>query len=133
MTKKFFFVCAGLLCLAVAYHLGARSAHGQVSTTIDGAHIWSPYGPVGSAWITGVVGRVFYSNGAAIAAPVPGTARAIATTGIGSSEWPYAVLLENGDFYYGTGTSWSFYGNVLGGAPTAGRPTTWGGLKAHYR
>ena len=26
MTKKFFFVCAGFLCLAFAYHLGAGSA-----------------------------------------------------------------------------------------------------------
>lgn len=25
-AKRFFYVCAGLLCLALAYHLGARSA-----------------------------------------------------------------------------------------------------------
>ena len=28
-ARAFFFVCAGLLCLAVAYHLGANSARAQ--------------------------------------------------------------------------------------------------------
>lgn len=27
-TKRFFYVCAGLLCLAIAYHLGAKNATG---------------------------------------------------------------------------------------------------------
>jgi len=26
MAKRFFYVCAGLLCLAIAYHLDARNA-----------------------------------------------------------------------------------------------------------
>jgi hypothetical protein len=30
VAKRFFYVCAGLLCLAVAYHLGARGAGAQV-------------------------------------------------------------------------------------------------------
>lgn len=29
MAKRFFYVCAGLLCLAVAYHLGASRASAQ--------------------------------------------------------------------------------------------------------
>lgn len=37
-TKAFFYVCAGLLCLALAYHLGAQSAGAQ-----------SPSQPVGLA------------------------------------------------------------------------------------
>ena len=28
-ARAFFFVCAGLLCLGVAYHVGARSAGAQ--------------------------------------------------------------------------------------------------------
>ena len=28
-AKRFFFICAGLLCLALAYHLGATSATAQ--------------------------------------------------------------------------------------------------------
>jgi hypothetical protein len=87
---------------------------------------------VGTAWFTGVVGRVFYVNGTAVAPPVPGTARIIATDGTASSQWPYAVLLENGDFYYGTGSRWDYYGNLLGSATGADR-STWGSLKARYR
>src|SRR5213594_2223453 len=29
MAKRFFYVCAGLLCLAISYHLGAKSAGAQ--------------------------------------------------------------------------------------------------------
>ena len=31
MAKRFFYVCAGLLCLALAYHLGASSATAQAA------------------------------------------------------------------------------------------------------
>ena len=31
MAKRFFYVCAGILCLALAYHLGATSATAQSS------------------------------------------------------------------------------------------------------
>ena len=37
MAKKFFYVCAGLLCLTVAFHLGAVSGRAQTGGTIDGA------------------------------------------------------------------------------------------------
>ena len=29
MAKRFFFVCLGILCLALAYHLGANNANAQ--------------------------------------------------------------------------------------------------------
>ena len=32
MAKKFFYACAGILCLAFAYHLGATSATAQSSS-----------------------------------------------------------------------------------------------------
>ena len=32
LTKRFFYVCAGLLCLALAYHFGARNATAQSTT-----------------------------------------------------------------------------------------------------
>jgi hypothetical protein len=32
MAKRFFFICGGLLCLALAYHLGAQSAAAQSGT-----------------------------------------------------------------------------------------------------
>ena len=32
MAKRFFFICAGILCLAFAYHLGAKNASAQSGT-----------------------------------------------------------------------------------------------------
>jgi hypothetical protein len=33
MAKRFFYICAGILCLAFAYHLGASSATAQGGVT----------------------------------------------------------------------------------------------------
>lgn len=133
MARKFCLVAAGMFMLALSYHFGASTATAQAGGAIDGANIVSLYGPIGSAWFTGVVGRVFYSNGAAVPVPVPGTARVIATTGTGSSQWPYAVLLDNGDYYFGTGSQWTYYGNLLGSTPTPVRNESWSQLKSRYR
>jgi hypothetical protein len=35
MAKRFFYVCAGLLCLALVYHLGARTATAQAPGNAD--------------------------------------------------------------------------------------------------
>ncbi|HEY3216361.1 MAG TPA: hypothetical protein VGK93_07705 [Candidatus Eisenbacteria bacterium] len=35
-AKRFFYVCAGLLCLAIAYHLGARNAGAQSGSMVSG-------------------------------------------------------------------------------------------------
>ena len=45
MAKRFFYVCAGILCLAFAYHLGARSAiaQGQTTGTIKLVEAWGGY------------------------------------------------------------------------------------------
>jgi hypothetical protein len=40
LTKRFFYVCAGLLCLALAYHLGASSATAaRPAAVVEGATI----------------------------------------------------------------------------------------------
>lgn len=132
MARRFFLICAGFLCLSISYHLGARVAIGQGAVVVDGAHIDSPGGPIQTAFVTCAIGRVFYANGSPVAVPIPGGARVIATDGTASSEWPYAVLLENGDFYYGSGTVWALQGNVLGDATSPTR-VSWGSLKARYR
>jgi len=36
LAKQFFCVCAGILCLALAYHLGAVSATAQAGSTVSG-------------------------------------------------------------------------------------------------
>ena len=36
MAKRFFYICAGLLCLAISYHLGAKSAGAQAGSSVTG-------------------------------------------------------------------------------------------------
>jgi len=137
MARKFFQVCAGLLCLVLAYHLGAQRAAAQSGATIDGAGIaWCQSGggvTCGAALrATGVIGRTFHyvwDNGVVgtFPEPVPGTGRVIATDGLAG-----AVVLENGDVLHYTGSGWALVGNLFGG-PTATHSETWGGLKARYR
>ena len=45
MAKRFFYVCAGILCLAFAYHLGARNAiaQGQGASNIKLIEAWGGY------------------------------------------------------------------------------------------
>lgn len=52
-AKRFFYVCAGLLCLALAYHLGATSATGAppaddsvVATSANGTVVFTAKGNV---------------------------------------------------------------------------------------
>ena len=59
LAKRFFYVCAGLLCLALAYHLGARSATAQ-----------APGNPIAAAPATGYV---FTANGDLYYSPDPPT------------------------------------------------------------
>ena len=134
LAKRFLYVCAGLLCLAVAFHLGAVSGHAQTGSTIDGAAIaWCQSGGGvscgASLRATGVVDRIFHylwDNGtvATFPVPVPGTGRIIATDGLAG-----AVILENGDVFEFNGTGWT----LLGGGPTATHAESWGKLKARYR
>ena len=41
MAKRFFYVCAGILCLAAAYNLGARSATAQQGSAVSGIAVAS--------------------------------------------------------------------------------------------
>jgi len=45
MAKRFFYVCAGILCLAFAYHLGATNARAQggASGSIKHVEAWGGY------------------------------------------------------------------------------------------
>ena len=131
-AKAFFFVCAGMFLLALGYQLGARSAGAQGGAQIDGAAIAMSQNPfTDPPRASGVVGRTFYfwyQGGTHVAgAPVPGTETVIAT------EPNYEqVMLANGDMYQSNGDSWTYLGNLLGGA-TATHRQTWGALKARYR
>jgi hypothetical protein len=134
-ARAFFFVCAGLLCLALSYHFGARSAGAQSAGSMEGANFAPPVQGVTPYWIVSfVVNRVLYTSylnpltnqwqiPALPAFTVPGTAPVAATNG----EAGY-VLLANGDVYMGT----QYGGNLLGGAPTPAQSISIGQLKAKY-
>jgi hypothetical protein len=136
VTKRFFFICAGILCLALAYHFGAQSATAQgglVASSVNG-------GPASGLWAV-VVGRtVVIRNGSgglpptSIPEPVPGTE---AIMSVDALDLNYAtVILANGDTWeywpYDSPRRWIFAGNMLGG-PTPATRETWGQMKARYR
>jgi hypothetical protein len=130
VAKRFFYICAGLLCLALAYHLGARSALGSGAGIVDGAHVDCDRGPNGTVFVTGVVGRNVYWNGEPAALPaIPGTERIVATCGGGDF---FTVVLENGDIYRGLGGQWTYLGNIVAKA-TPATQGTWGEIKSKYR
>lgn len=126
MAKRFFYVCAGLLCLALTYHLGARRSSAQAGLGIEGGNL--------GTWNTCAVGRTFYYQvgGLFVPEPIPGTDRVVATGGA-----PVRVMLENGDVYVypgdpSGGSSWQFVGNMIG-SPISVEPSSWGSVKARYR
>ena len=130
LAKRFFYVCAGILCLALAYHLGAVSATAQSGASVEGASIES-FQLNAFPRATACVNRLWRwmeENGAPRVnlVPVPGTERIVATDPYGS------VMLENGDWLQFDGSSWVLVGNLVG-APTPASQGTWGSLKTRYR
>jgi len=127
-AKRFFFICAGILCLALAYQLGVRNAGAQV----PGQNLVGYVGPAASEFAV-VVDRVVYkaANGLplqplAALPPVPGSSPVLTFASDNA-------LLANGDVYDWIGSGWRYKGNVLGGAPTPTTEQSWGQLKARYR
>lgn len=136
LAKRFFYVSAGILCLALAYHLGATSATAQGTSSGIVADIGcAPGSP--EPGMSLVLNRVVYSAtlsgtyGFQVRAPlppIPGTSPVVAIdascTGLG--------MLANGDVWAGGGPSWSYVGNVTGG-PTPAVQQSWGQVKVEHR
>jgi hypothetical protein len=141
-ARSFFFVCAGIFLLALAYHLGVRSATAQAGgQQLSVAQIdWSA--PDGDWVVTnnGTVIRVAHggpdcaypSLSASVVGKIPSTSRIIHfNAGCNPNLGAYA---EDGSIYVSSdwGATWSYRGNVLTG-PTPATLETWGGVKARYR
>ena len=125
MARKFFYVCAGLLCLALAYHLGARSATGQTTAVIEGVSV-SNDGL--SAAVNGSYIKFDANTGAVyVSYPLPVTGHVL------EASWS-TVVYENGDVYVYQGSpgAWVLKGNLARG-PTPAKAETWGSVKARYR
>ena len=58
MAKKFFYVCAGILMLALSYHFGASSARAQMGGQIVGVQTWPGGQP--ELLVTTSDGELFY-------------------------------------------------------------------------
>ena len=135
MARRFFYICAGMLMLALSYGLGSRQAAAQVGGQVSVGEIdhYHEFGMVA------VVGRILYQatvrgpiSNVSASAPVPGSSPIVAV----ESQGP-AAMLANGDVYAGTGnvpcTSWTYIGNMLiGGTPTPALHESWGQLKSRY-
>ena len=128
-ARAFLVVCAGLFLLALAYHLGARSAGAQSGSGIECAAAEDRY-------CSAVIGRQLYTiyppDPMSITAMIPGAAPVVAC-GWGT------VVLEDGDIYRcqmsGAGMpigSWTFAGHFPASGPTPAQSISIGQLKAKY-
>jgi hypothetical protein len=141
MAKRFFFVCAGILCLMVAYHLGARTAGAQsTGSNVIGAMGCAP-GSI-TPTIALMVDRVEYratvdgSGNVQILPPLPPLPGTSPVLALDASCCGFA-LLENGDVWAGGGggppSPWSYRGNVLAASgPTPAQRESFGSLKVRY-
>ena len=127
-ARAFFFVCAGLFLLALAYHLGAVNARAQVpgNPIVDGdaygvltanGDVYKNSGGGNPAdWIS--EGNVFASAGRA------------GTVVAGDIDFCYTA---DGDFYRYMGAGeWVYCGNLFTTHPTPAQQQTLGQVKARY-
>ena len=133
MARKFFHVCAGLMMLAVSFHLGASFARAQAGM-VSAGYLGPARYPV---FTLAVVGRQMYVEGRPAGLPIPGAGE-VRWMGVGFGDRP-AVMLENGDCYLLTGETfppqpgdvWVSAGNPIPFATEASRES-WGQLKSRY-
>jgi hypothetical protein len=128
-ARSFLHVSIGILALAAAYHLGARSAGAQAGYGIEAA---ASYDVPGFAYEPklAVINRIVWELGGsgprqAVPEPIPGTARAIAVGVRG-------VVLENGEVWSHDSGAWQLQG-VFPVGPTPTQSESWGSVKARYR
>ena len=138
LAKKFFFACAGLLCLALAYHLGAQGAGAQAGDQV-----------VDVAWRRADSHAYAVTTSGAIFA-TPGHCQAWSSVGqmpVGCL--PVAVLDGDTpvggsmDFLCSDGRVYTVTGDVpavslvpcsnVFGTPTPVQQSTWGSVKVRYR
>jgi len=138
-ARKFFYVAAAMLMLALSYHLGASGAAAQAGGRLVGAFVMQGCSP----WLAVAAddgGRVYMrsqSGGWTVAAQLPGTPTAV-TPAVNRAfgEWGY-VSMADGTIYgiFSSDCVSVTLSPVLGsplGAPTPTLHESWGSLKARY-
>jgi hypothetical protein len=130
-ARSFFYVCAGICLLSLAFHLGARSAKAQTGA-LDAAEITEFYGAIPGVVISRMMYEGHGGGGGPLTVilsdprPIPGSAPVVALNAV-----EHTVLLANGDYYELQHDGWILTGNMLG-SPTSVTKSTWGQLKARY-
>jgi len=115
-AKRFFYVCAGFLCLAFAYHLGASNATAaKPGSTIVAAECNYPI-------TVACIDRTVYMRdlnspqGLRIYPSVPGT-EPITAVGYNTAFFQITAMLSNGNTYATTlngDLTWQLIGNAVG-------------------
>jgi hypothetical protein len=138
MAPKFFFVCAGLLCLALAYHLGASRAGAQASAGLVAINQ-----ATADIYAVDAVGNIYagepcYGNPRPFVHVGQMPAGCVPTSICANSNGTQTFVgCANGDIYrlddagY-PNVSAGFCGNIYG-RPTPARQVTWGSVKMRHR
>lgn len=138
MARKFFLVCAGLLCVALAYHLGSRSAAAQGGASMVGIDWMGTNGCYQPVAID-ASGQLFEACGGTWRPTFRLPGRPVAIKAENRDIRNVVVLMDNGDLYLGSFFSnppvWppQFVENIAGVAPTSVSRESWGSVKARYR
>ena len=119
--KRFFYACAAILCIVLAYHFGATNAQGQSSSQIRWVGEW--YATSSGLWGTDQHGW----QPLTATRPAPPVPADQVLTYIG-----FNVVTTSGEGFVWNGSSWSSIGPIPGGA-TPVRQQSFGQLKARYR
>ena len=125
MARKFFYVCAGMLMLALSYHLGATTATAQAAGSLECASYSG-----NAAWAVAGHHLYYLSNSAPREfvdyGPLPNATRAVACG-------PLGVVLEDGSVWQSSFGEWVQFGQFPLGGPVPAQQQSWGQLKARYR
>jgi len=142
MAKRFFYVCAGLLMLAAAYHLGATKAESQGTGTsaVGVAAFWDPSTDRERLAVGTASGAVYWTDSSipggetwTPAQPIPSSIVAFSGWGVGG--WGLVAVAANGDVYRTADPvngSWLLAGNIFSGGPVQIQRSTWGEVKERF-
>ena len=140
MTKRFFYVCAGVFLLAASFQLGVKSASGQSGhrAAVGELHFDVYQGLV--AHVVDESGSIWGWSSIASAygpLPAPKGGTPIALGGAAGCQDVF-VLYDDGDIWSTSSCSpepgtWSLVRNIFGEGATRALPRSWGKVKADYR
>jgi hypothetical protein len=127
MFKKFFYACAAILCLVLAYHFGATSARGQSGGLFQVI-------PGSPGWVR--VGETVYTTdfNPSCWGPLPGAL----LPPVSASSLVYLdglrAITDSGEGWVNNagGSGWRSVGTVPS-TPTPAKKVSFGQLKARYR